>query len=65
MVQAAFLGYEEPPITTILIYASFLLLLNVVSTVLDKFLYCGLIGQVVLGIAWGVPGAHWLPDPAQ
>jgi hypothetical protein len=58
-------SYEEPSIDTILIYASFLLLLNVVNHGLDKVLYCGLVGQIVVGIGWGAPGTDWLPREAQ
>lgn len=54
------LPYHEPSIVTILIQSSFLLLLNTINSVLDKTLYCGLLGQVFLGVAWGVPGAKWL-----
>ncbi|KAF2028468.1 hypothetical protein EK21DRAFT_101794 [Setomelanomma holmii] len=54
--SASSLPYHEPGIVTILILASFLLLLNVVNTRLDKVLYCGLLGQVFLGIAYG--GLH-------
>ncbi|KAK6390443.1 hypothetical protein LTR65_005567 [Meristemomyces frigidus] len=61
----AALVYTEPGIVTILIYASFLLLLNVVNSVLDRTVYCGMIGQVFIGIAWGVPGASWIPLEAQ
>ncbi|KAJ9661702.1 hypothetical protein H2201_006373 [Coniosporium apollinis] len=54
------LPYHEPSIVTILIQSSFLLLLNTINSVLDKTLYCGLLGQVFLGVAWGAPGAKWL-----
>ena len=54
------LPYHEPEIVTILVQASFLLLLNVVNAALDRLLYCGLLGQVLVGIAWGAPGAKWL-----
>jgi Kef-type K+ transport system membrane component KefB len=54
------LPYHEPGIVTILIQSTFLLLLNVVSSILDRLVYCGLLGQVLLGIAWGTPGAKWL-----
>ncbi|KAK7419756.1 hypothetical protein QQX98_003128 [Neonectria punicea] len=54
------LSYHEPGIVTILIQASFLLLLNVVNFILDNSLYCGLLGQVFLGVAWGTPGSKWL-----
>jgi hypothetical protein len=58
--SASSLPYHEPGIITILVHTSFLLLLNVVNAALDKVLYCGLLGQVLIGIAWGTPGAKWL-----
>ncbi|XHG06475.1 hypothetical protein AWENTII_009667 [Aspergillus wentii] len=54
------LAYHEPDITTILIQSCFLLALNLINYVLDKLIYCGLIGQLLIGMAWGVPGANWL-----
>lgn len=62
---SAALPYHEPGIVTILIISSFLLLLNAVNHVLDKIIYCGLIGQLFIGIAWGVPGANWLSEELQ
>lgn len=56
----ASLPYHEPGIQTILVLVSFLLLLNVINAALDKVLYCGLLGQVLVGIAWGTPGLKWL-----
>ena len=64
MAQAA-LPYHEPSINPILIYSALFLLLNVVNFILDKLIYCGLLGQVFLGIAWGTPGAAWLTQAAQ
>ncbi|KAH7020995.1 Sodium/hydrogen exchanger family-domain-containing protein [Microdochium trichocladiopsis] len=58
--DSASLPYYEPAITQILVMSSFLLLLNTVNSILDRTLYCGLIGQVLVGIAWGTPGAQWL-----
>ncbi|KAH9872821.1 hypothetical protein J1614_005215 [Plenodomus biglobosus] len=58
--NAASLPYHEPGIITILVITSFLLLLNVLNSALDRILYCGLLGQVLIGIAWGTPGAQWL-----
>ncbi|KAJ9644938.1 uncharacterized protein PV06_08772 [Exophiala oligosperma] len=55
MADAA-IPYEEPSINTILIQSSFLLLSNTVNTVLDHVVYCGLVGQIFLGMAWGTPG---------
>jgi hypothetical protein len=58
--NAASLPYHEPGIVIILVLTSFLLLLNVVNAALDKVMYCGLLGQVLIGIAWATPGAKWL-----
>lgn len=54
------LPYHEPDIVTILVCSSLLLLLNLVNAALDRLVYCGLLGQVFLGIAWGTPGTKWL-----
>ena len=63
--MAASLPYHEPDIVTILIQSSFLLALNGVNWICDRALYCGLVGQVFLGVAWGAPGGKWLSDTAQ
>lgn len=61
--DAIALPYHEPSITTILIYTSFILLLNILNHVLDRAIYVGLLGQIVLGIAYGTPGGKLLgPD---
>lgn len=52
--------YEEPTISTLLIFASFLILLNILDSLFNSTLYCGLIAQLLLGIAYGTPGANWL-----
>lgn len=56
----SFLPYHEPGIVTILIQSSFLLILNVVNTLFDKLIFCGLLGQVFIGVLWGTPGGKWL-----
>ncbi|KAH8602630.1 Sodium/hydrogen exchanger family-domain-containing protein [Bisporella sp. PMI_857] len=56
----SFLPYHEPEIVTILIQSSFLLVLNVVNSLFDKLIVCGLLGQVFVGVAWGTPGTRWL-----
>jgi hypothetical protein len=63
--NTASLPYHEPGIVTILIISSFLLLLNVVNYILDRVVYCGLVGQLFIGIGWGVPGANWLSAELQ
>jgi len=65
MSSRAALSFHEPGIVAILITSSFLLLLNVANYVLNHFLYCGLIGQIVVGVAWGTPGIDWLSTAAQ
>ncbi|KAH0261567.1 Sodium/hydrogen exchanger, partial [Aureobasidium melanogenum] len=61
----AALPYHEPGIVTILIQASFLLTLNGINWVLDNAIYCGLVGQILIGVAWGTPGADWLSQEVQ
>lgn len=61
----AALPYHEPGIVTILIQASFLLTLNGINWVLDHAIYCGLVGQILIGVAWGTPGADWLSQEVQ
>ncbi|KAG0647508.1 hypothetical protein D0Z07_6696 [Hyphodiscus hymeniophilus] len=56
----SFLPYHEPGIVTILIQTSLLLVLNIVNTVFDQLIFCGLLGQVFIGVAWGTPGAKWV-----
>jgi len=63
--NTASLPYHEPGIVTILVIASFLLLLNAINYALDKIVYCGLVGQMFIGIAWGIPGANWLSADLQ
>ena len=60
--MASSLPYHEPDIVTTLFQSSFLLLLNAINSVLDRVAYCGLIGQILVGIAWGAPGAKFLPQ---
>ncbi|KAG6068823.1 hypothetical protein E4U16_007879 [Claviceps sp. LM84 group G4] len=59
------LAYHEPGVFTIMIQSSLLILLNVINYLLDKFLYCGLIGQILLGVAWGSPGLKWLESSVE
>jgi len=52
--------YHEPSILTILIQSSFILALNVVDFILNRAISCGLIGQIIVGMAYGTPGADIL-----
>ena len=56
----ASLSYHEPAIALLLKQASFLVVLNLVNHVLDSLLYVGLVGQILVGIAWGIPGGRLL-----
>ena len=60
MQSPASLPYDEPSAATLLVQSSLLLLLNIVNALLDRAIYCGLVGQILLGVAWGTPGAKWL-----
>lgn len=62
-----YLPYEEPGITVILSLASFLLLLNGVRYALDRLLYCGIIGEILIGVVWGLPvgDTAWLTQDIQ
>ena len=59
-MSARDLPYDEPGIVIILILTSFLLVLNLIGYILDKIIYCGLLGQLFIGVAWGIPGGQWL-----
>lgn len=59
------LPYQEPGITALLTLSSFLYLLNIINHLLDKWIYCGLLGQVFVGVAWGMPGAQWISKAIQ
>lgn len=63
----ASLPYHEPGITTILSLTSFLLALNGSRYVLDRMLYCGLLGEILIGVVWGSPlgGTAWLSKAIQ
>lgn len=61
MSSSAALSYHEPGIVTILILSSFLLLQNAANYTFDRLIFCGLIAQIAIGMAWGTPGGAWLP----
>ena len=61
----AALPYHEPGIVTILIQASFLIILNGINWVLDNIIYCCLVGQILIGVAWGTPGSGGLSREVQ
>ncbi|MCJ1423374.1 hypothetical protein MMC29_001257 [Sticta canariensis] len=64
-VSIALLPYHKPAIVTILVQTSFVIALNVINYVLDHAIYCGLLGQILVGVAWGSPGAEWLGKEVQ
>lgn len=57
--------YEEPSLAVILVVFGFLFLLNVVNKVLDSLLYCGLVGQIFVGVLFGTPGSKLLTSPVE
>jgi len=61
-VADTFLPYHEPDIVTILVQSSFLLVLNLINNIVDNILFCGLIGQILIGVTWGTPGGKWLGE---
>jgi hypothetical protein len=63
--SSAALNYEEPGISTILVLSSLLLALNIINYGLDKLLYCGLLGQILIGVAFGTPGAKLLSESVE
>lgn len=63
--MATALPYHEPTIQTLLIQSSFLIVLNGINHVLDSIMYSGLVGQILVGIAWGTPGGDILETHAQ
>lgn len=64
-VSIALLPYHKPAIVTILVQTSFIIVLNVINYVLDNLIYCGLLGQILVGVAWGSSGADWLGKEVQ
>ncbi|ESZ95249.1 hypothetical protein SBOR_4361 [Sclerotinia borealis F-4128] len=58
----AYLPYVEPGLDIILPLSTFVFILNITRDVLDNFLYCGLIGEIFIGILFGMPitGTSWL-----
>ncbi|KAI0467524.1 Sodium/hydrogen exchanger [Xylaria cf. heliscus] len=65
MTTPSYLPYHEPSLPSLLISSTFLLALNTINSVLDRTLACGLVGQVLVGTAWGSPGARWLSPDSQ
>lgn len=61
------LPYVSPSLPTILSLFSFLILLNLFRYTLDTLLYCGLLGEIFIGVLYGLPlgGSAWLSLPLQ
>ncbi|KAF4635011.1 hypothetical protein G7Y89_g3085 [Cudoniella acicularis] len=62
-----YLPYEEPSLQEILSLTSLLLLLNIARYLLDRLLYCGIVGEILIGVIWGLPvgGTAWLSEGVQ
>lgn len=59
-IESSSFSYHEPSVVTVLILTGFLLLLNISNYILDRLVYCGLLGQILVGVWFGTPGAKWL-----
>lgn len=55
------LPYHEPILTTILSLSSLIITLNISRYLLDRWLYCGLLGEIIIGFIWG----QWIDQAAQ
>lgn len=55
------LPYHEPILTKILSLSSLIITLNASRYLLDHWLYCGLLGEIIIGFVWGL----WLDQSAQ
>jgi hypothetical protein len=64
---ASSLPYAEPATSLLLTLASFLILLNTLSSLLDLVLPCGLLAQILVGALFGASGPTpaWLPPGVQ
>ncbi|KAK3312342.1 Cation/H+ exchanger [Apodospora peruviana] len=62
---AAFLEYHEPDIISILTLTSFFFFLAVSEWLSDKIFRAGLIGQIMVGLIYGVPIGNILPQEWQ
>ncbi|TGO09791.1 hypothetical protein BTUL_0154g00140 [Botrytis tulipae] len=51
----AYLPYIEPGLDIILALSIFIFILNITRDLLDSFLYCGLIGEIFIGVLSGMP----------
>lgn len=61
------LAYVSPSLPTLLALSSFLILLNMFRYILDSLLSCGLLGEIFIGVLYGLPlgGTAWLSLPIQ
>lgn len=55
------LPYHEPILKTILSLSSLIITLNASRYLLDSWLYCGLLGEIITGFIWGL----WLDQGTQ
>ena len=62
-----YLPYSEIGITVILSLTSFIIFLNSMRYILDQLLYCGIIGEILIGTLYGLPvgGTAWLSQGVQ
>lgn len=58
--MAAALVYVKPSVLTILKLSSLLLVSNILTSLLDNAVYCGLFDQILVGSARGTPSGKLL-----
>lgn len=54
------LPYREPEILTVLIWSGFIILLNVAGHICDRICSASLVGQIMVGVAFGTSGGRLL-----
>lgn len=52
---APFLSYHEPSVIPVLTLISFFFILSIANWVADKIFRAGLIGQIIVGLLYGIP----------
>ena len=60
-VEAGFLEYHEPAIIQLLILFSFFFFLALAEWVSDRLFKAGLIGQMLVGLLYGIPVGNIMP----
>jgi hypothetical protein len=57
--------YEEPSHSTLLVLASFVLLVNGARVLFDAISHIGILGELAIGVIYGAPLAGWIERDVQ